>query len=78
MEERDILVEGWDYYYVTKQGSQPGFTVSQVMPVGYDIIYVFHPTEEYWTPDAAFSQSYVLASSETKLRLDEYIKRNAS
>lgn len=74
---RDLLVEGFDYYYVTKQGTQPGFTIWQTIPEGYDTLYIFHPTVMIWKPTATFLKSYVLQSTQKQPHLDIYVKVDA-
>jgi len=74
MSANDLPLSGWRYFYVTAQGTRPGFKVTNMIPSDANLVYVFYPTSNSWTPSAAFTAHYTMVDQYQDVHVDVYKK----
>lgn len=67
-----MSVRGWEYFYVTAQGTKHGFQVTSAAPFDYQLVYVFYPTFDSWTPTQTFTAQYTLVNQDKDLHIAIY------
>jgi len=68
----DTPALGWEYFYVTEQGTCKGFKATNDIPYNAKLVYVVYPSGNSWTPYKKFAAEYTLVDQYPDVHISVY------